>query len=93
MGMATNSLRASPITKTGVASKRKLVTVMAWSARRFWRTAATTPAVMARTMAMMVAKTTMRSVTNRWDEASAQTFWPLMVVPRSPRIAWENQIQ
>ena len=31
MGMATNSFKARPSTKTGVASSTKFVTVMVWS--------------------------------------------------------------
>ncbi len=43
MGMATNSLRASPSTKTGVARSTKFVTVITWSVSLFCRTAAHTP--------------------------------------------------
>ena len=52
-----------------------------------------TPRVMAITMAMMVAMTTIRSVTNRWDHISDATSWPLMVVPRLPWRAPLSQIQ
>ena len=91
--MATNSLRARPSTKTGVASSTKLVTVMAWSASLFCRTAAMTPMKMATKMAMTVAMITMRSVTKRWDIICEATSWPLMVVPRLPWRAPVNQIQ
>ena len=91
--MATNSLRARPSTKTGVASRTKFVTVMAWSVTLFWRTAASTPMKMATKMAMTVAMMTMRSVTKRWDIACEATSWPLMVVPRFPWMAPVNQIQ
>ena len=44
-------------------------------------------------MAMTVAMTTMRSVTNRCDISWDATSWPLMVVPRLPWRAPVNQIQ
>ena len=73
MGMATNSFRARPSTKTGVARSTKFVTVMVWSASLFCRTAAHTPRPIARTMATTVATITMRSVTKRCDQSCGAT--------------------
>ncbi len=76
-----------------MASSTKLVTVMAWSVTLFWRTAAMTPMKTATKTAMMVAMTTMRSVTKRCDVIWEATSCPLMVVPRLPCRAPVNQIQ
>ncbi len=92
-GIATNSLSARPSTKTGVAKRTKLVTVMAWSVTLPWRTAAMTPMKMATKTARTVAMITMRSVTKRCDVIWEATSCPAMVVPRLPWRAPVNQIQ
>ena len=44
-------------------------------------------------MEIKVARITMRKVTSRWDTSCGLTAWPATVFPKSPWMAWENQIQ
>ena len=48
---------------------------------------------MANTMESSVARMTIRRVTSRWEVSWGPTGCPATVGPKSPWMAWENQIQ